>query len=164
MSTWHHRVDIFIVRRKGPEGQKGSIMNSMATCLTWKGMGSTRLYLACDSPYDENKQPYHAGLDATWVNKDCTFRCTPGLRCQVCYWCIIKDLWKRQHHNRHMEHKNTKSCRETSGTNTRNGQVQMEHPWTLWNEIEEHLRNFNRGRTQGFLQCFIVWWSRCRVT
>ena len=26
---------------------------------------------------------------------------------------------------------NTKSFRETPGTNTRNGQVQMEHPWTL---------------------------------
>ena len=27
--------------------------------------------------------------------------------------------------------KDTKSCRETSGTNTRNGQVRIEHPWTL---------------------------------
>ena len=34
-----------------------------------------------------------------------------------------------QHHHWHLEHKDTKSCRETSGTNTRNGQ--MEHPWTL---------------------------------
>ena len=26
----------------------------------------------------------------------------------------------------------------------------MEHPWTLWNEMEELWRNNNRGRTQGF--------------
>ena len=30
--------------------------------------------------------------------------------------------------------------------------VQMEHPWTLWNEMEELWRNNNRGRTQGFLR------------
>ena len=38
-----------------------------------------------------------------------------------------------------MEHKDIKSCRETPGTNTRNGHVQMEHPWTLLNETEELL-------------------------
>ena len=64
----------------------------------------------------------------------------------------LEDLWKRQHHWRHMEHKDRKSCRETPGTNTRNGQVQMEHPWTLWNGMEELRPNNNRGRTQGFLQ------------
>ena len=37
---------------------------------------------------------------------------------QACYWCIIKDSWKRQHHHWHMEHKDTKSCGETSSTNT----------------------------------------------
>ena len=59
---------------------------------------------------------------------------------------------KRQHHHRHLEHKDTKSCRETSGTDTRNGQVQLEHPMTLWNKMEELWRNNNRGRTQSFLQ------------
>ena len=77
-----------------------------------------RLYFAHDSPCDENKQPYHAGSVVAQVNKDHAFRCTPGWRCQVYYWCIIKDLWKRQHHHRHMEHKD----------NTQNGQVQLEHP------------------------------------
>ena len=43
------------------------MMNSMATCLTLRGMGSVRLYLACDSPYDENKQPYHTGSVVAWV-------------------------------------------------------------------------------------------------
>ena len=71
-------------------------------------------------------------------------------RCQVCYWCTIEDSRKRQHHHRHLEHKDTNSYRETSGTNTRNGQVQMEHPWTLLNEMEELLRNNNKGRKQGF--------------
>ena len=48
-----------------------------------------------------------------------TFCRTPGRRCQVCYWCIIEDSRKRQHHHRHLEHKDTKSRRETSGTNTK---------------------------------------------
>ena len=64
----------------------------------------------------------------------------------------LNDSWKRRHHNWLMEHKNTKSCRETQGTNTQNGQVQMEPPWTLWNEMEELWRNSNRGRTQSLLQ------------
>ena len=84
-----------------------------------------------DSPCDDNTQPYHTGSVAAQVNKDRAFRRTPGRRCQVCYWCIIEDSRKRQHHHRHLEHKDNKSCRETSGTNTRNGQVQMEYPWTL---------------------------------
>ena len=130
VATRHHWADIFIVRRQGPDGRKGSTMNSTATCSTWRGMGSVRLYFAQDSPRDDNTQSYHTGSVAARVNKDRAFRRTPGRRCQVCYWCIIKDSWKR-HHHRHMEHKETKSCRETPGTNTRNGQVQMEHPWTL---------------------------------
>ena len=32
----------------------------------------------------------------------------------------------------------TKSCEETPGTNTWNGQVQVEHPWSLWNQMKEH--------------------------
>ena len=130
MPTQHHWADIFIVRRKGPDGRKGSTKNSTATCSTWRGMSSVRLYFACDSPCDENKQPYHTGSVAARVNKVRPFCLTPGRKCRACYWCIIKDSWKRQHHHRHMKHKDTKNCRETPGTNTRNGQVQMEHPWT----------------------------------
>ena len=152
MSTRHHWADIFIVRKQGSDEWKGSMMNSTATCLTWRGMGSVRLYFVQDSPCDDNTQPYHTRSDATRVNKGHAFADTPGRRCKVCYWCIIEDLRKRQQHHRHLEHKDTKSCRETSGTNTRNGQVQMEHPWTLWNEMEELWRNNNRGRTQSFLQ------------
>ena len=36
-------------------------------------MGSVRLYFACDSPCDENKQPYHTGSVAARVNKDRAF-------------------------------------------------------------------------------------------
>ena len=130
VSTRHHWADIFIVRRQGPDGRKGST-NSTATCSTWRGMGSARLYFAQDSLCDDNTQPHRTGSVAARVNKDRAFRRTPGRRCQVCYWCITEDSRKRQHHHRHLEHKDTKSRRETSGTNTRNGQVQMEHPWTL---------------------------------
>ena len=66
-------------------------MNSTATCSTWRGMGSTRLYFAQDSPCDDNTQPYHTGSVAAWVKKDSTFHRTPGWRCQVCYWYIIED-------------------------------------------------------------------------
>ena len=73
-------------------------MNSTATCSTLRRMGSVRLYFARDSPCDEDSKPYHTGLVAARVNKDRAFRRTSGRRCQVCYWCIIKDSWKRQHH------------------------------------------------------------------
>ena len=129
-STRHHWADIFIVRRQGPDGRKGST-NSTATCLTWRGMGSARLYFAQDSPCDDNTQPFHTGSVAARVNKDRAFRRTPERRCQVCYWCIIEDSRKRQHHHRHLEHKDTRSCRQASGSNTGNGQVQIEDPWTL---------------------------------
>ena len=54
LSTWHHWADIFIVRRKRPDGQKGSVVNSTAACSTWKLHGlvlgppirATRAYTA----------------------------------------------------------------------------------------------------------------------
>ena len=73
-------------------------MNSTATCSTRRGVVSARLYFARDSPCDENKQPHHTGSVAAGVKKERAFHRTPGRRCQVCYWCIIKDPWKRQHH------------------------------------------------------------------
>ena len=88
-------------------------MNSTSTCSTWKGMDSVKMYLARNSPYDENKQPYHIGSVAAHGSKDLAFRRTPERRCQECYWCIIKDSWRRQHHHSHMEHKDAKSCKET---------------------------------------------------
>ena len=42
----------FIVQRQGPDGWNSSMMNSTATHLTWRGMGSIRLYLAGDLPYE----------------------------------------------------------------------------------------------------------------
>ena len=57
-------------------------MNSMATCLTWRGMGSAR-YIAQDSPCDDNTQPYHTGSVAAWVNKDSpsTIHQDGGVKC-----------------------------------------------------------------------------------
>ena len=60
VSTRHHWADIFIVRRQGPDGLKGST-NSTATCSTWRELGSARLYFAQDSPCDDNTQPYRIG-------------------------------------------------------------------------------------------------------
>ena len=131
VSTRHHWANIFIVRIQGPDGRKCSTMNTMATCSTLRRMGSVRLYIARDSLYGENKRPCHTGSVAAQVNKDRAFRRTSGWRCQACSWCIVEDSWKRQHRHCHMEHKNNKSCRETPGTNTRTGQVLMEHHWTL---------------------------------
>ena len=148
LSPFPHWTDSIPLLFNGGRGRGEQIPSP----FTWRGMGSARLYFAQDSPCDDNIQPYHTGSVAAWINKDCAFHWTPGRRCQMCYWCIIEDSRKRQHHHRHLEHKDTKSRRETSGHDTRNGQVQMEHPWTLWNEMEELWRNNNRGRTQGFLQ------------
>ena len=48
-----------------------------------------------------------------------------------------------------------KSCSEMAGTNTRYGQVQMYHPWTVWNEVEELKLNNNTAKTQPFLLLLI---------
>ena len=76
-------------------------------------------------PCDDNTQPYHTGSVAARVNKDRAFGRTSGRRCQVCYWCIIEDSRKKQRDHRHLEQKDTTSCRETSETNTRNGQLRL---------------------------------------
>ena len=39
-------------------------MNLTATCSTWTGVGSIRLFFAQDSPCDDNKQPYRTGRRA----------------------------------------------------------------------------------------------------
>ena len=81
-TPWHPLV--FKVGWFGPDGQKGSTMNSMATCLTWRGMGSIRLYFALDARRDENQWPYHTGSVAAQVNEERDLRCTPRWRCQAC--------------------------------------------------------------------------------
>ena len=45
-----------------------------ATCLTWRGVGSARLYFAQDSSCDDNTQPDHTWLVTARVNKDHAFR------------------------------------------------------------------------------------------
>ena len=129
VSTRHHWADIFIVRRQGQMGGRVQELNGHLFDLERDGL--RQVVLAQDSPCDDNRQPYQTGSVAARVNKDRAFRRTPERRCQVCYWCTIEDSRKRQHYHRHLEHNDTKSCRYISGTNTQNGQVQMEHSWTL---------------------------------
>ena len=64
------------------------------------------------------KTSNHTGSVTSRVKKDRAFRRTPGRRCQVCYCSIIEDSLKR-HHQKHIKRKDTKSCLETSGTNTK---------------------------------------------
>ena len=90
-----------------------------------------------------NYNSYRSTVTVQLLTEINIYRSRPGRRCQVCYWCIIEDSRKRQHHHRHLEHKDTKSCRETSGTNTRNGQVQTGHHWTQWDE-----KNFGETTTE----------------
>ena len=52
-------------------------MNLTATCPTWRGMGSIRLYFAKDSPCADNTQPYHTGSVAAGST-----RTTPSAVCQ----------------------------------------------------------------------------------
>ena len=72
-----------MVPRLVPDRRKSSTTNSTATCSTWRGMGSVRLYFALESPWDENQYPYHTGSVAARVNKDLAFRRGPGRRCQI---------------------------------------------------------------------------------
>ena len=62
----------------------------------------------------------------------------------MCYWCITEDSRKRQHHHRHSEHKDTKSCRESSGTNTRNGTYR----WSILGLCEMKWKNFGETTTE----------------
>ena len=55
------------------------MMKSTATCLTWRGMGFVRLYIAL-SHHERNQQPYCIGLVTNWVNKDHAFPITSGQR------------------------------------------------------------------------------------
>ena len=119
-------------------------MNSTATRSTWRGMCSVRLPFARDSPCNENKHPYNTVIGRLPGQQGPAFRRTPGRSCQVCYRCINKDPWKRQYHHRHMEHKDTKSSRETSGTNTRNGQVLINIPRLC----EKRWKNFGEITTE----------------
>ena len=125
-------------------------MNLTATCSTWRGMGSIRLYFAHDTPCDDNTLSYHTGSVAARINKDRPFRHTPGRRCQVCYWCTIEDSRKRLHHHRHLEHKNTKSCRKTAGTNTRNGQVR----WNILGLCKMRWKNVGETTTEEVRKVF----------
>ena len=113
-------------------------------CSTWRGMGSTRLYFAQDSTGDDNTQPYHTGSVTARVNKDCTFRRSPGWRCQACYWCIIEDSRKKQHHHWHLEHKDTKSCRETS----RKTHEMDRYRWNMLRLCEMRWKNFDETTTE----------------
>ena len=93
--------------------------------------GLRQVVLCPRPPCDDNTQPYHTGSVAARVNKDRAFAVHPDGCVKYASGTLSKVLRKR-HHHRHLEHNDTKSCWETSGTNTRNGQVQIEHPWTLW--------------------------------
>ena len=44
-----------VVRGLGPDGQKGSMTISTATCSSWRGVGFVRLYLAVVSPWHDTK-------------------------------------------------------------------------------------------------------------
>ena len=128
--------------------------NSTATCSTRRGWAPSGCTLLL-SHQERNRQPYHTGSVAGRVNKDRACHRTPGRRCQVCYWCIIEDSWKRQHYHWHIVHKDIKSCGETPGTNTWSRQVQMEHPWTLWNEMDKFSLNNSSWKSNSWgTQCF----------
>ena len=55
-------------------------MKSTSTGSTLKGMDSVKMYLARNSSYDENKQPYHIGSVAPRVNMDRAFHQHRGVK------------------------------------------------------------------------------------
>ena len=53
-------------------------------------------------------------------------------------------MWKREHHHRHMEHKDSKSCRETSETNTEMNRYR----WNILGLSEMRRKNFGETTTE----------------
>ena len=67
-------VDVLIVWRLGPDGWKGSIMNSMATCSTWREMGSIRFctlplthHVSWQTTTKKEVGSQHQGMDRSGV-------------------------------------------------------------------------------------------------
>ena len=65
----HHWADIFIVRRQGPDGRKGST-NSTATCSTWRGMGSRHKTHLGHKVFFSGKEDKHEHGVGFLVHKD----------------------------------------------------------------------------------------------
>ena len=108
--------------------------------------GLRQVVLCRDSPCNENKQTCHSGSVAAQANKDLAFHHTPGRKCQVCYWCIVKDSWKRQHHHRHTEHKDTKSCLKKLQELTQEMDMCR---WNILGLCEMRWKNFGETTTEG---------------
>ena len=62
----------------------------------------------------------------------------------MCYWCIIDDSRKRQHHHRHLEHKDTKTCRETSEL----AHEMDRYRWNILGLCEMRWKNFGETTTE----------------
>ena len=107
-------------------------------------MGSARLYFAQDSPCDDNTQPLHTGSVTARVNKDRAFRRTPGRRCQVCHWCIIKDSWKRQHHQSTW---NTRTLRAVGKLEELTHEMDR-YRWNILGLCEMKWKNFGKTTTE----------------
>ena len=125
-STRHQWANVFKVRKLRPDGRKGPITNSTDTCSTWRGMGSVRLYFAFETPWEKPATiPFRIGRRPCQQGP----RLPPYTRTEV----------SLVHHQIFVE-KNitigtwrTRTLRAAGKLQelTRNGQVQMEHPWTL---------------------------------
>ena len=56
---------------------------------------------------------------------------------KVCDWWTKIAMCQKQHHYRHLECEITESSRESWRTTTRNEEIPMEHPCTLWSTLEK---------------------------
>ena len=101
--------------------------------LVQKPDGSYRMILNLKQ-FNEAFEYQHFKMEnlsaATKMMRSGCYMASVDLR-HVCCSVPMHLNFRQQHHHQHLEHKDTRTCRETSGTNTRNEQVQMEHPWTL---------------------------------
>ena len=124
------------------------------SAVVWHGEGWAP---PCDIAQDtshvhDNHNSIHTSSVVT-RNKDCAFRCWPsGRRWKVCDWLTKITRCQKQHHYRHLEREITGRSRKSWRTNTRNEEIPMEHPWTLWSTLEKLWWNIYSRRPQALFQ------------
>ena len=127
VSTRHHWVDIFIVRRQGPDGgrvprtQRPRVRPEEGWALPGCTLPKTHHAMTTHNhSIPDRSLPGSIRTAPSTVHQDEGVKCATGASSKI-----------RGRDNITIGTWNTRTCRETSGTNTRNGQAQMEHPWTL---------------------------------
>ena len=108
---------------------------TLGSCVR-PGEGWARQVVPClwvTMKWQPKTRPYRAGRRPGQQGQ----RLPPYTRTEVLSMLLVHHPRFLEETTSSLEHEDTKCCRETPGTNTRNWQVQTEHLWNLWDEMEE---------------------------